>query len=236
MHNWSIVGSFSPEPFEMSDMSETGIAGCTSLCGLPVSASVFVFGHPLYKEFTGTFSAGYSFSRYFTIGGSVHLCNSSVKNYGSDNAVGIDAGVSSLPLQSVCVGIVFGNINTPRLGSTGERLPYRFGVGVCAQASPGLLVTGELWKEQDFPLARRYGIEYRLVPSLAFFCGSSANPDLLSGGFRLSFSGIQIEYAAEYHHYLGMSHTVSFGLGFPPSGAAGEHGPSFDLLPSGKDY
>ncbi len=210
--NWQVTGSFHPQPFGIEDLSEGGVACCGESNVVNFSGVMFLFGNPLYKELTGTASLGCCLANFMSVGGSVHYYNQSIKNYGTNKAIGFDIGLSNHLFSGIDLGALFQNVNTPRLGSLEEQLPFRSGIGIHIQFLPSLVLSVETWNEKSFPASIRYGIEFSPIRSLNLFFGSSTTPDLLAGGFRISSFGVQVEYAAEYHQILGLSHFVTFSI------------------------
>ncbi len=211
-----ILGSFNPAPFGITELKEVGAGGAfkTTIGGFGAAASLF--GYNLYQEFTGRVAWGRSLGSIFDIGLSLSYYHLSIQNYGSSGTAGLDAGVIAQCNSSIRTGFVITNINNPHIGSSHESLPQTLTIGATIDLLPRISISAELFKDFQFPVSMRYGIEYTPLNEIYFSVGTSTEPSILAGGFGLSFSYFHIEYAIQYHQPLGISHYVTLAISFSP--------------------
>ncbi|MGD0338335.1 MAG: hypothetical protein ABSB78_06070 [Bacteroidota bacterium] len=211
-----LLGSFNPAPFGITELKETGAGGAFDTKAGGFGASASAFGYELYQEFTGRISWGRSIGSIFDIGLSLSYYHLSIQNYGSGGTTGLDAGVITHFGSSIRAGFVVTNINNPRIGSSREPLPQTITIGTAIDLLPHVSISAELFKDFQFPVSMKYGLEYMPLNALSFSVGTSSEPSIIAGGFGFSFSYFHIEYAIQYHQPLGISHYVTLAIAFSP--------------------
>lgn len=202
---------YSPNPFGISELRQMSVAGA-----LPTELGSFglfarQFGFDLYKEFNLAVCYSTEVSNVF-VGLAVNYHSVSIARYGSAGTVGIDVGLLIPILENVRWGLAARNVNAPKIGSSGERLPQLFTGGLLYEPVRRLGITFDVQKEIDFPLAAKLGVEYWIVDEMALRIGAADQPAAYAGGIGIRYAFFQVDYAFHTHQDLGISHHASITL------------------------
>ena len=133
--------------------------------------------------------------------------------YGSAGAVGIDLGLAAPILSNLWIGAKATNINQPHYGSLNdEALPRDLSIGLSYQLSDIALFTSEVYKDVQFPISYRGGVEVQIIGNLMGRAGITTEPQTFSAGFGYSSStwGANIAVQRHENRVLGYSPAVDF--------------------------
>ncbi len=125
--------------------------------------------------------------------------------YGSDGAIGIDAGIAAMLFEGAWIAARATNINQPKYAKIEESLPRELAIGLSYQLSEIALFTSDMVKDVRFPLSYRGGIEVYIFQDFAGRIGVTTSPVTFSGGFGYSTKVWRINVAAQNHVELGIS-------------------------------
>jgi hypothetical protein len=182
-----------------------------------VAAGASTFGFEDYREvhLTAGYARGVSlgtsrrlylgaFARYFRaqIGGT----------YGSAGAVGLSAGALVNVLPSLSFGVHATNLNAPSLADGTEELPQTLAAGLAYDATDRFRVVADVFKDLDFPLSARAGLEVAPVETLALRAGVTTEPTRFSAGAGVRLGRLAADVAAEQHQDLGWSPSVALSV------------------------
>ncbi len=200
--------ALSPEPFGMKELSTVSfvIAG-PGLFGV-VGIGASRFGFDLFRQVTLTACyAGTLVGVDFGFG--FNYYSFSIARYGSAGTCGIDMGVRVPVSPYLAIAINGENINSPVIGMTADELPQAFSLG--AACSPVDVFSAELdyRKEEKFPGTPSMGVEYRPVPFFTLRMGVVQTPTVVTAGFGISWSFVEIDYAYSAQNELGGTQQVS---------------------------
>ena len=135
------------------------------------------------------------------------------KDYGSDTALGIDVGIYAKIWKKVILGFVTKNINSPYLGNEFPKdLPKRMVMGVSYEPYRNVITAFELEKKHNENMRLHIGVEFEIIKFLTVRFGSETDPNNLTTGFTLTYSGIGFDYGYMRHPIL--SETHQFGLSY----------------------
>ena len=112
------------------------------------------------------------------------------------------AGCVARLSESFAWGAKLGNLFNAKLGAA-EPLPREMSLGLAYVPKTGAALQLDLYKESDFPLEVRGGIEYRVLQPLALRLGLSSNPDRLTCGMALRLRPLLLHVTAFSHAELG---------------------------------
>jgi len=132
---------------------------------------------------------------------------------GSAGAVGVDVGVAAAILPQLWIGAKATNVNQPEYGSLNdEALPRDLSIGLSYQLSDIALFSTEVYKDVQFPISYRGGIEVKIIDQLMGRAGITTNPQTFSAGFGYSGSVWSANVAVQRHEdsILGYSPAVDF--------------------------
>jgi hypothetical protein len=124
-------------------------------------------------------------------------------------ALAFTTGVVVTPARDITFGVVWKNLNEPRISGYRDRIRESLNVGVAAQVSPNGWLMADIVQEKYFPLEYRIGAEALLLKALRLRVGARAEPLRPSAGFQVDAGRWSFSYAGDLHPDLGPSHQVS---------------------------
>jgi hypothetical protein len=132
-------------------------------------------------------------------------------DYGSFSAVSYGAAIGA-GYREYRIAIVGDNLNEPALAENVEPDPAVWNIYLEAKNPKAFSVTGRMTIEKDRKPSMALGQYFRLLKKSALFWGLSGNPLAYGGGVEIARSGLILNYSANYHPTLGLSHCVSLGF------------------------
>lgn len=132
---------------------------------------------------------------------------------GSAGALGIDLGISAPLSSNLWMGAKAANINQPEYGSrNNEKLPRDLSIGLFYRLSDVAIFSTELYKDVQFPLSYRGGVEIIIIEALVGRAGITTKPRIFTAGFGYSGSFWSANVAVQRHQnqVLGYSPAVDF--------------------------
>ncbi|HEY0654062.1 MAG TPA: hypothetical protein VGD65_13075 [Chryseosolibacter sp.] len=172
-------------------------------------AAFFRFGDALYNE--QLISAGYS-NKFglASLGLKVNYIQYYAEGFGRSGAFTVSFGGIAEITKQFSVGAIVENINQPTLSTeTESRIPTRFMVGTEFKLSKKVLAITELEKELEHDPVIRAGIAYELYKKLTARTGFNVNPQSAFGGFGVKLKKFTLDYAFQFHEYLGAAHQAT---------------------------
>lgn len=134
-------------------------------------------------------------------------------NNGSAGALGLDVGVAAPVLPNLWIGAKASNINQPVYGSlNNEKLPRDLSIGFSYRLSDLALLSSDVYKDVQFPLSYRGGLEVDIIEGLSGRAGMSTSPQkFMAGiGYRGVFWMANIAVQRHENRLLGYSPAVDF--------------------------
>jgi hypothetical protein len=177
-----------------------------------LSGGASTFGFDAYREVHLSAGAARGFrlgtSRRVHVGLTARYYHTAIEGFESAGALGLHAGLLVRVLPTLDFGVHATNLNAPSL-TDGEPLPQTLAAGLSYGAGDRLRVVVDAFKDIDFPLALRGGIEVHPVPVLALRTGVAAEPTRFTAGAGVLLGRLQADVAAEQHQDLGWSPSAS---------------------------
>ncbi len=131
--------------------------------------------------------------------------------YGSAGAVGLSAGGLARLLPSLHLGFHAANLNAPKAGGRAA-LPQTLAVGLAYAAGERFLVLLDAFKDLDYPVSVRAGLEVHPVEALALRVGAATQPTRFSAGVGVHVGALRAHVAPEQPPALGWSPAAPLGL------------------------
>lgn len=203
---------YSPQPFGLKELAHGSFSYVE-----PTSVGIFAasgsrFGFELYREVDVQLSFGTDINDLFSAGVSVHYYHLSIERYGTAQTVGVDIGVLAHLADEIRWGFAAFNVNAPTIGIAKEKLPQTFVTGVSYSPIPEGTLVADIEKDIRYPAELHVGLQYKLLDLLALRAGTTGDPSVLSAGFGIHYSIVQLDYAFTSHAELGATHQVSLSL------------------------
>jgi hypothetical protein len=172
-----------------------------------MSEQKFSVGHAFYlnKDIHSEVSFGYS----------ANLYSLSYHELGSEMAVGINAGMIAILHQRTRMGFMLSNINKPKMGeSEKHEIPQMLAVGLAYIPYQGVITAIDLKKNWEGATELRSGVEVEIHPVFKLRMGVRNNPASYSFGAGFEMLGVTLDYGANSHAVLNITHHISLGYKF----------------------
>ena len=209
------VSFFATQPFGL-DALRLGAAQYVE----PTSVGAFAvdvraFGFDAYRETRGALGYARSFAfdsvRTLAVGARLAYEQLAIEGFGSAGAATLSVGWLARVLPDVLVGFHAANLNGAAWAGR-EALPRTFALGLAYRPAPALQLLLDAYKDIDFPVSVRGGLEALPVAALALRAGVATEPVRFTAGAGVRLGRIAADVAAERHEALGWTPGVSFGL------------------------
>lgn len=170
-----------------------------------VGAGAHTYGYRLFRK--SRFRIGYTGgSKTIRFGIAANYTTIVIPSpYGSAGTVGIDIGIGIRIWQGGWLGADAMNINRPKLGKAHEALPRNLSVGLSSSLFGKGVISLEVFKDVDFPVAFRSGIELAPIKIFRIRGGLTTRPQTYSVGVGLVTRHWNINLVAQKHEWLGWS-------------------------------
>ncbi|MBU1299333.1 MAG: hypothetical protein KKF20_06795 [Bacteroidetes bacterium] len=203
-----------PNQFGLSELTTAAIAGSYSTQFGTFGVGVRKFGFELYKELSVTVSYANNVAGIY-FGANLNYNHLAIRGYGSDAAIGLDAGVLLPLIKNLYLGVAAKNVNIPTIGKSKEKLPQVFSTGISYTPVNNLILLVDYQKELGFDASPKFGAEYKIFDMLSLRFGVSDNPTSFASGVGIEIAFVHFDYALFTHQELGISHsaTITFRWG-----------------------
>jgi len=134
-----------------------------------------------------------------------------IRGYGSAFAAGYGISFQHHPFNQLIIGA---HLRNPiPMVSDGTVIPKStISIGLSYLISELIVVNIEVFKDTQFKLRIKSGVEYRVHPTLNVRLGTTTNPTQLHFGFGWVFmEGFSIDFSVGYHTLLGVTTLVGVG-------------------------
>lgn len=183
----------------------------------PIRRGVFSIGTSIQgNEFLRFFRGGMGYSMKlsdkFSAGVQLNYNRIALaENYGKQVMITAECGVYVTLTENWHLGASVFNLGRAKLADfEDERLATRFRLGSSMSLSKVVLLCLEAEKDVEHPLRIKAGIEYLPNATLSIRAGCKLNPLEISTGFGCSWSSLQLDFATQYHQFLGWTPQVTF--------------------------
>jgi len=177
-----------------------------------VSASASTFGFADYREIhagVGLATAvGLGTTRRLGLGVQTRYHHLRIERFGRTGATAVNAGLAVRLVPTFTFGAHATNLFGARLGD-GAEVPKTLAVGLAYDAADTIRVVADAFKDVDFPLSLRGGIELQPVPFVAVRAGANSSPVRFGLGTGVQAGPLRADVAAERHDELGWSPSAS---------------------------
>ncbi len=206
------ISLFYQKPFGLDDVNIGSASASFPLWKTRLNLGLFTLGNPFYEEqaFILAYSKGFQGRIYY--GAGLKYRSVKIRNYGADGSLGLDIGLIVALNQQLRLGVAAKNINRPKIGKSGEKLPQTFNTGLALNPHPRVILNLEIFKDVRFEQETRFGVELKVFDNFALRTGTANNPSRFSAGFGIHVSHFTVDYAFSTHNDLGLTHQISFSI------------------------
>ena len=221
---------FASQAFGLSDLRLAALAAAYPTAYATVAGTARTYGGNAYRETRVGLGAAravaLSPTRRLALGVHAQLFSVSIDGFGSTSTVALSAGTQVEVLPGLTAGLHARNVS--RIGRSEEddltsplSTAPALAVGLAYRAGDRALVLLDAYKDLDFPLALRTGVEVWAVDVLALRIGAQTGldgsgeiPARLSAGVGVRTGPLRADLAVERHEALGLTPAVSIGATF----------------------
>lgn len=221
---------FASQAFGLSELRLVALAAAYPTRYATFAGTARTYGGGAYREtrigIGAARAVALSATRQIGLGLQVQLFSVSIDGFGSTSTVALSAGTQVEVLPGLTAGLHARNVS--RVGRSEEddlssplSTAPALSVGLAYQAGERALVLLDAYKDLDFPLALRTGVEVWAVDALALRVGAQTGldgsgeiPARLSAGIGIRTGPLRADVAVERHEALGLTPAVSIGATF----------------------
>lgn len=203
----------SPNQFGIKELSTAVVASRFSFKFGTIGFAVKKYGFELYSETTTSFAYSKEVHGLY-FGSTLNINYLTIKNYGNDITLGVDAGILIRLTKDFFMGLNIKNINAPTIGVKKEKLPIIILSGISYSPIYNFVITLDLQKEFNADVAFASGAEYKLLDVVYLRFGVRNIPSTYSIGMGLFYDFFKVDYSFFNHDQLGTSHSVTINLIF----------------------
>jgi hypothetical protein len=198
--------------FLLKEMQAQGLVYIQPIRRGVFSLGTTLQGNELLRTFRGGMGYSMKLSDKFSAGVQLNYNRIALsENYGKHAMITAECGVYVSLTENWHLGASVFNIGRAKLAEfQDERLPTRFHLGSSMSLSNVVLLCLEAEKDIEHPLRIKAGIEYLPNKSLSIRAGFKLNPLEISTGFGCSWSILQLDFATQYHQFLGWTPQMTF--------------------------
>ncbi len=200
--------------FQLGSLNQAALNSAFRIGALPVAFGISRYGNSLYAETESRFVLAYEIAESFYLGAGLNGYWLTVKNYGQAFCAGITLAGYYRLLPAAGVAFVAQNLNEPKIGAAGEKLPLNMTLGFSYRLFNKLELNLDIVKDNLFDFEYRFGVRYRLNRWLGFMSGFREQVNTFGGGFFIIKKHLLFSYALELHQVLGYNHSLTLGYTF----------------------
>ncbi len=109
---------------------------------------------------------------------------------------------------------VVGNLNEPKLSNERGAIPLYFTLGFEIIPVSAISLSFDIFKDDQFDFAFRYGLRYTANRFLKFFVGFRQQVHTFASGIQLNCNFFHLNYSFEFHPELGMNNAFEVTYAF----------------------
>jgi hypothetical protein len=137
------------------------------------------------------------------------------EEYGKKSNITFDAGIMIRITKELMFGAhTFNPMHVKLSDYNDERIPTILNAGFGYTFSEKLLLTAEAYKNSEFPMEFRSGVEYKIAHVAYARVGITTNPGRYTFGFGLELKNFTLDFSSSVHSQLGYSPQVSLQYSF----------------------
>ncbi len=215
---WRLSAAYSRR-FNMKELGHVGYSFSRNCRTFLLSAGVERFGNDLYREEQIVLGLGFPVTAATRLGIAARFLRLHIEGYGSAWTPGFDWAWYSEPSELLRVGAVWRNVNMPRLGASGTKLPGGLIVGVSGTFRKRMTYEVEGRKTWAGEVDSGFGFAFLVSRELVLRVGYRRETGEYSFGSTLHLPLFRWDYAISAHTVLGITHyfTISTGSRLVPA-------------------
>jgi hypothetical protein len=202
-----MAGSWSQQ-FGLPELSREAVAADLKFrCG-NFAVLGGTFGSDLYRETQFGLAAAKRLHPKLAAGIEIGGRWLDIEKFSAAHALSVTAGLLLEPMRGLAAGIVWRNLNEPRLTGYVDRLPSSLTFGLAGTLTKDAVLTADIIQDKRFPAEVRVGAEASVMDALRLRVGMRAEPVRPSAGFDIQWRQWRFHYGGDLHPDLGASHEM----------------------------
>lgn len=198
--------------FLLKQLQSQGIVYAQPLKVGVLSVGAQFYGYDQYR--TQRIGAGYSMKLADFLFAGVQLNYQGLQfnsNYGSNHSISAEAGLQALVTEKWRIGVSVFNIGRAKLSDfEDDRYTTMMRLGTSYTISDKVIVLAEAYKDLDFKVNFKGGVEYQAFDNFFIRAGAASAPVEFTFGFGYKWKVIQLDLGSAYSQQLGWSPSFSF--------------------------
>ncbi len=143
-----------------------------------------------------------------------------VPSYINASTLNFEIGAMIHLTEQLNAGIHVYNPIGGRFGKTGEKLSTAYKIGLGYDASEKFFVSGEIVKEEDFPVNLNVGMQYQFMKQFFARAGIASATSLAYAGVGIGWKNFRLDFSGSYHPQLGWSPGLMLIMNFGEAAAS----------------
>jgi len=210
------VGIYYENRFLIKEMaSQTGAFSIKTKYGM-LGATIGYSGDANYNTTKAGLAYALKFGNRFSAGIQLdYIATTLGEEYGKRNNITFDAGIMVKITEQFTFGAhTFNPMHVKLSDYNNESIPTTVNAGFGYTFSDKLLLTAEAFKNSEYPMEFRSGVEYKLGRIAYARIGLSTNPARYTFGFSLEMKNFTLDLSSSVHAQLGYSPQFSMQYSF----------------------
>ena len=209
---------FYARPFGLAELPLTAVSAAARWRRLALGAAGVALEHELASERNYAFTLATTLGSgqidsvgndWLVVGLQGELNQLEITQYGQTSAIAVNLGFTARLAETVHLGVALRNLTSAMRTTTNERLPRSAVIGLAYAPYDRFLFQMEVYKQSEFALEWRGGVEIAVAPPLDIRLGLSSNPDRMTTGIALHLTPVAIQYTAFSHLELGWTQQIA---------------------------
>ena len=209
---------FYARPFGLAELPLTAVSAAARWRRLALGAAGVALEHELASARNYAFTLATTLGSgqidsvgndWLVVGLQGELNQLEITQYGQTSAIAVNLGFTARLAETVRLGVALRNLTSAMRTATNERLPRSAVIGLAYAPYDRFLFQMEVYKQSEFALEWRGGVEIAVAPPLDIRLGLSSNPDRMTAGIALRLTPVAIQYTAFSHLELGWTQQIA---------------------------
>ena len=215
-YNRSGIGLYYENRFMINEMaSQTAAFTIRTKHGV-IGATASYSGDASYNNTKAGLAYALKFGNRFSAGVQLdYIVTALGEDYGKNDAITFDAGIMVRITEQLTFGAhTFNPIHAQLSDYSTETIPAAVSAGLAFTFSDKLLLTAEAFKNSEFPMEFRSGLEYKMGQVAFVRIGLTSNPARYTFGFGMELKNLKFDLSSSIHTQLGYSPQASIEFSF----------------------
>ncbi len=206
------VGAAYQSRYNIKALQVLGVGYSQPLKWFNTGIAFHSFGNSLFNQQNIKIGIGNQF-QIVSLGLGVNFLQYRIESLGVKQVAALEFGGIVELTPKIVLGASIFNINQVALNET-EDVPVVMKVGISIRPNDDLMLNGEVREELDQDTDFSFGVEYRIIQSMALRTGFLTEVNSFSLGLGIILSDFRMDYGFSMENVLGNIHEISLSYWF----------------------